>query len=404
MQVVLWLFAASYLPVVAAWWYFAIFYRRQLERAPLQLEPVGAWPPPLPAPSLTVFIACHNEADSITACVRGLLRQTYPRFRVLIANDRSTDGTGEVVRGLAAEDARVHLVEIHELPPGWMGKTHALAKAVRGCDADYLLFIDSDVALAPGALNAVMQKSTTERIDFLSLWPYLDLRSFSEKLLTFPAVVLLSLWALPRRPVAGCLADETQLGNGQFLLVRRVAYEQIGGHAAVAGELAEDAVLAGRARAAGQHCWAGLGAGMYCAYREGGFRRTANSLARILVGSLQTQRRLWAGMQVLLGGGFSAAWIPPAALICIGLGRHVGVAVLCLVLSVLHWIGMMMTLSMASRKSLARRGPLVWFPFGSAIVAGILVWCSFLCSGWGTVRWGATRYRVRGSRIVEAGR
>ena len=404
MQVILWLFAGSYFLVVAAWWYFAIFYRRQLERAPLQLEPVDDWPPQLPAPSLAVVIACHNEEDSIAACVRGVLRQTYPRFCVLIVNDRSTDGTGDAVRRLAKEDARVQLSEIHELPRGWTGKTHALAQAVRGCDAEYLLFIDSDVSLGPQAINTVMHKATIERIDFLSLWPHLDLRSFSEKLLTPPAVVVLGLWALPWQRTAGDLAGETQLGNGQFLLVRREAYEKIGGHAGVANELAEDAVLASRARAAGQRCWAGLGTGLYCAFREGGFRRTANSLARVLVGSLQTQRRLWAGRQVLMGGGFSAVWIPPAAVLCICLGWHVSVAVLFVVLGVLHWIGMMITLRSALRMTLVRRGQLVWFPLGSAIVAGIMLWCSYLRSGRGTVRWGATRYRVQGSRVVEVGR
>lgn len=402
MPTLLWILVALYFPVVAAWWYFAIFYRRQLERAPLRLAPVSVWPPQLPAPSLAVVIACHNESDSIADCVRGLLRQAYPNFRVVIANDRSTDGTGDVVQRLTAEDARIKLIEIRELPRGWTGKTHALAQAVRGCDADYLLFIDSDVTLSPETLNTVMHKASTEGIDFLSLWPHLDLRSLSEKLLTPPAVVLLSLWALPQRAAAGRLTDETQLGNGQFLLVRREAYEQIGGHAGAAGELAEDAVLASRAHAAGQRCWTGLGAGLYCAYREGGFSRTANALARVLMGSLQTQSRLWAGTQVLLGGGFSAAWIPPAALVGIVLGRHAWMAALFLLLSGLHWIGMMMTLNMASRLTLARRGPLVWFPLGSVIVAGILAWCSYLCSGRGTVRWGATRYRVEGSRIVEA--
>lgn len=401
LQVILWLVVVLYVPVVASWWYFAAYYLRRLRRDPLRLETVPEWPAGTPAPSLAVIVACHNEAAGIEDFLARLRQQTYPNLRILVADDRSTDATGALLRAAAARDPRIERVEIAALPPGWLGKTHAVARAVERSTAEYLLFLDSDVELAPHALNTVMQKVCRDGIDFLSFWPRLELRSFWEQVLTPPALLLLSVWALPRSP-AGDVAGQTPLGNGQFLLVRRQAYEALGGHAGVPDELAEDAVLAARAHAAGQRCWAGLGEGIYTAYRVGGFRRTANALARVLVGSLRQQRRLWLGTQILLAGGFAPAWVLPVAALGLALGWPAGPLAALLALGALHWAGLTLTLRRALAMTLVRRGSLAWFPFGALLVTGILVWSSYLLSGRGTLRWGPTRYRLRGSRVVAA--
>jgi hypothetical protein len=399
LQVIVAILALAHLPAVAAWWYFGLYYLRGLRRAPVRLDPVAAWPAGAPAPALTVIIACHNEAAGIVSCLRGVLAQSYPNLRVLVADDRSTDETAALVRDLAAADSRLTLLEIRELPPGWTGKTHALAQAVQHTDTDYLLFIDSDVELSPEALNTVMQRVGAGELDFLSLWPRLDLRSFSERLLTPPALLLLSLWALPRRPDAD-IAAKVLLGNGQFMLFRRRTYDAIGGHAGVADELAEDAVLANRAHAAGARCWAGLGEGVYATYRTGGFGRTWHALARVCLGSVPQHWRLWASAQGLLGGGVAPAWMLPLAAACLAVGWHPWPVYALGLVALLQWLGMAVTLRRAFDMTLVRHNSLWWFPLGSLIVAGVLVWCSYLLSGRGTVRWGPTRYRVRGSRVV----
>ena len=398
MVVFLWILAASYLLVVAAWWWHLWYYRLGLDLNEFRLTPLSQWPADRPAPSLAVVIACHNEEGGIEACVRKLLAQDYPDLRVVIANDRSTDRTGQILARLAAEDDRIRIVGVTELPDGWIGKTHALVRAVAHCDADYLFFTDSDVQLSPHTLVTVMDKICRENLDFLSLWPHVELRSVSERLLTPAAMAVLSLWDMPQASAEDG-ASQTVLGNGQFLLVKRSSYDVIGGHAGVGAELAEDAVLAARAHAAGQRCWAGLGKGLFVTYREGSFGRTVNALARVLIGSLRKPARILAGTLVLLAGGFAPVWILPAAAVCLWAGLDRTLCLAFLGLAVLHWLGMLLTLRRAFEISLAKRGSLLWFPFGSAVVAGVLFWCVWLLSGRGSVRWGSTRYRLSGSRI-----
>jgi hypothetical protein len=107
---------------------------------------------------------------------------------------------------------------------------------------------------------------------------------------------------------------------------------------------------------------------------------------------------------VLLAGSFAPAWILPAAAVCLWAGLDRTLCLVFLGLAVLHWLGMLLTLHRAFAISLVKRGSLLWFPFGSVVVAGVLLWCVWLLSGRGSVRWGATRYRVSGSRIAAVAR
>lgn len=396
---ILWFVAVSYVLPVVGWWY-GLFYQRRLKMDRLRLPPRSQWPADRAAPSLAVIVACHNEERSVEACVRKLLAQGYPNTRIIIANDRSSDRTGEILSRLAAGNDRVRVLEITALPEGWTGKTHALSRAVRECDAEYILFVDSDVELAPHALNTAMDKVCRDRLDFLSLWPHLELRSFSERLLTPPAMLMLSMWAIPRTHGKD-IASEALLGNGQFMLVKRDSYEALGGHAQVGAELAEDAILAAKAHDAGQRCWSGPGRGLYVTYREGDFGRTVNAVARVVIGSLQTQWRILLGTQILMGGIVAPAWILPAAAVCLASGLAPALSLTFLVLSVLHAVGMMLTLHGSLALTLAKRGSLLWFPIGAAVCVGVLLWCSYLRGGHGSVRWGTTRYRVQGSRVVR---
>src|SRR6185436_15680970 len=113
-------------------------------------------------PSLAIIIAAHNEQERIEPCLRRLLAQNYDNLTITVVNDRSDDRTRERVLGIMAQDPRVSLIDVHELPAGWTGKTHALARATELIHADYLLFTDCDCRMVPGALAAVVQKVVNE--------------------------------------------------------------------------------------------------------------------------------------------------------------------------------------------------------------------------------------------------
>src|SRR5262245_10637648 len=80
-------------------------------------------------PLVTAIIPAKDEEESLGDCVKSVLSQHYPNLEILVVNDRSSDRTAEIAAEFAAHDARLRVITIENLPPGWTGKTHALQLA-----------------------------------------------------------------------------------------------------------------------------------------------------------------------------------------------------------------------------------------------------------------------------------
>ncbi len=395
-----WVFIAIECIVTILWIWGLGWLKGALYGTDSSLLPLPDQAPDPDAPSLAIFIAAQNEEDKIIACLERILAQNYSNMRIVVVNDRSADSTPDKVRSVMAKHARVELVNIDELPAGWIGKTHALAVAARDVSADYLLFIDGDCRLAPGAIAATMKKAIRGRIDFLSLMPSLELKTFWERVLTPPAAWLLGLFAAMgvRRTEVD---TQMRLGNGQFMLFSREGYEAIGGHKAVSAELAEDLAMARLAADAGLRCWTGAGKGLYVTSRTNGWSGTVNALTRVLIGSLASPWRILASTQLLSGGIVTPIWLLPLS---VGIAYYLAIpeawalAAVCM----LHLILILSTSRTLFEMLLEKPPRLSAFLFGSIICTGVVVWAWIVISGWGKVRWGKTTYRVRGSCVVEA--
>jgi len=202
------------------------------------------------AERITVLIPARNEESSIEACLRSLLAQDA-ELEVWVADDASTDRTAEIVRQVAREDDRAHLLSVPPLPPGWTGKNHALdfaMRAIRNSDG-WLLFTDADTVHEPGGLRRMVERAEREGLDLFSLSPRQETRAWYEK-----AVIPRVYRALERLYAFEAINDPASAAaaaNGQYLLIRRAAYARIGGHAAFPGEILEDVALARAAKRAG---------------------------------------------------------------------------------------------------------------------------------------------------------
>jgi glycosyltransferase involved in cell wall biosynthesis len=220
-------------------------------------------------PEISVLMPARDEGRRLPAALAGLLAQDVTEIVVL--DDQSGDDTAAVVRHAAGADPRVRLVRGTPPPPGWTGKNwacHQLAGAARG---EILLFCDADVVLAPGAVDACWAQMRAQRAEVFSVFPRQRTATLGERLLV-PLVDDVLLAFLPhgllRLPVPSAAT-----ANGQLLMFRRTAYDVLGGHAAVAGDLNEDLALARRARRAALRLGLALGgdlvsARMYAGYRE----------------------------------------------------------------------------------------------------------------------------------------
>lgn len=199
------------------------------------------------APLVLALVPARDEEANIGACVEALLAQRYPALRVLVVDDHSRDRTAAVVGALAERDPRLTLLAAPDLPPGWLGKPHALHAGVQhalaaGADPAYLLFVDADLRLRPPALARMIAAAQHSGAGLLTMIPRLITESLWERAVQ-PVVATLLFGFLdpvavndPRRSAAAAL--------GPCMLFSRACYDAVGGHHAVRGEVVEDLRLA----------------------------------------------------------------------------------------------------------------------------------------------------------------
>jgi len=209
--------------------------------------PIGPTPPHS-LPLLSVLVPARNEEKRIRPCLESLLASDYPNLEILVLDDHSSDATSDVVRQFARQDPRIRLLQGKELPPGWTGKAWACQQLAGQAKGDFLAFVDADTRFADLTLTQTISLALARKSDLLSLWPHLQAKTWSERLV-IPFVHVFILLYLPHW--MGGRSASLGAANGQFMLFRREAYEKIGGHAAVSGHLVEDIALARKLRATG---------------------------------------------------------------------------------------------------------------------------------------------------------
>ncbi len=206
---------------------------------------------------ISVIVPARNEEANIGPCLTSLLAQDAD-LEILAADDGSTDRTAAIVADLVRTDPRVHLVTVPTLPPGWVGKNHAISVAARRANGEWLLLTDADTRHLPGGLKEILQRA--EPYALYSLSPEQEVETWWEKAV-IPRVYreLDRLYSFeeinrPESPAAAA--------NGQYLLIRRSVYEEVGGHTALAGEILEDVALARKVKTSGHRIFFGTGAGI----------------------------------------------------------------------------------------------------------------------------------------------
>ena len=206
------------------------------------------------APRVAVIVPARDEEANIGPCLQSLLVQDYPssRMSVLVVDDHSADATATIVRSIVARDARIALNQSPPLPPRWTGKSHACWIGARAAapEAEWLCFVDADVRTEPALLSSAMRAARAQRLDLLSLAPRQQLQTFAERLILPCGLILLSFIQDLRQAQARSGRDVT--ATGQFMLVRRDAYEAVGGHASVSSAICEDLEFARRLKQSGR--------------------------------------------------------------------------------------------------------------------------------------------------------
>jgi cellulose synthase/poly-beta-1,6-N-acetylglucosamine synthase-like glycosyltransferase len=135
-----------------------------------------------------------------------------------------------------------------ELPPGWLGKTHAMALGARHATGEWLLFTDGDVLFHRDALRRALEYATHSGADHMVLLPTILLRSFGERMMV-AFLQVLSVWPLRLWRVPDPRAQRDAIGVGAFNMIRREVYDAVGGWEALRMEVIEDLALGRRVKA-----------------------------------------------------------------------------------------------------------------------------------------------------------
>jgi len=204
-------------------------------------------------------VPARNEEAVIANCVESLAAQ--PEIaEIWVVDDQSSDRTAEIVRELAAKLPHLRLLQTEGPPAGWVGKNHAVWLAAQKAAGEWLLFTDADTLHLPGSTARALADARQNQAALVSYSPEQITRTFWERvLIPFIYCRLAEKFSYARVNDPSC---PDAAANGQFILIRREAYEAIDGHRSVAGEVLEDVALARRVKQLGYRIYFGSGQGI----------------------------------------------------------------------------------------------------------------------------------------------
>jgi cellulose synthase/poly-beta-1,6-N-acetylglucosamine synthase-like glycosyltransferase len=196
-------------------------------RSVLSLRNIPADLPSQP-PRVSIIVAARNEQRNIRQALQSLLHLSYPDYEVIAVDDRSDDDTGAILDDMAAMQNRLKVIHVDILPPGWLGKNHALSIGSRRATGEVLLFTDADIVMEPTVVSRAVAYLEKNRLDHLAATPSVHMPTAFLGMFGASFIIYFSLFSRPwkvRDP-----KNRWHIGIGAFNMVRAAAYRQVGGH------------------------------------------------------------------------------------------------------------------------------------------------------------------------------
>ena len=375
-----WVLAAPWIVVL-----LVVVYRSATRRPQLR-----DYQPRETGPLVSIIIPARNEARNIERCVRSVLSTAYSPIEVIVVDDRSTDGTAELVEPAAGK--RLKLVRGTEPPQGWFGKQWAMIQGYRAAKGELLLFTDADTKHEPELLPRSLRALETERADLFSVIPRQEMRTFWEKLIQPHVFLALQARVGDLRRVNRTRVEWNAIANGQFILTPRTTYEEVGTHEAVKSTVADDVMLAQAYVRAGKNIFLAHAPNFMTTRMYGSLREIIEGWSKNLAlgAPLMAPPIRWVrAVLPYLMWVPSLFWVAPPIAWLVGRWEFAAIAT---VVSLLTWIAIY----------IGERGPVHYallYPLGAMMVAFIMMRSAW--RGGRKVEWRGRVYRGSGSHRQE---
>jgi len=362
-------------------WVYLTFFNGGYWLASERLLPT---PEPERWPSVIAVIPARDEAMSIGPVIASHMATAYPgAFEVVLVDDQSSDGTGQIARAAANDDRPFTLVEGRDRAPGWTGKLWSLQTGLATLahkPSDYLLLTDADIVHAPGTLTSLVAKAESDERSLVSLMARLDSRGLWGGLL-MPAFVFFfqQLYPFPR---ANDPASSVAASAGGCVLIKREIFEAAGGVEAIKGEIIDDCALARTIKQADpkHRIWIGLAGDEVVSLRD---NRPLSSVWTMVERSAFVQ--LNKSYVMLAGSAIGLLLMYLAPLMAIALGGT---------MAVLLGLTSIFVMAASYLPTLKLYDQASWKAFGVP-VAGLLYLAMTLSSGWQAFRGNAAKWKGR---------
>lgn len=343
---------------------------------------------PPAAPLVSVIIPARNEIRNIADCAVAVLRSTYQPLEVIVVDDYSTDGTADAARALADTDPRLTVLSNPDLPSGWFGKQWACYNGAHAASGDVLIFLDADARVAPDLITRSVNGMLRTAADLYSVIGRQEMRTFWERMIQPQIFNVLASRYGGTESVNRSRHAHDKIANGQYLMIRRSAYDELGGHAIVRTYVAEDLMLAQKFFAAGRRTVLALGWDQLAT-------RMYTSLAELVGG---WRKNVYAGGREAMPGGRVGRLIFPFLLVVPGLMQLIPPIVLILALSGL------VSAPIALWSGISTLALLLWWGFLYA-VNGQRIWYALLFPvGAAAMLYIMVTAAARGSNVAWKGR
>lgn len=312
------------------------------------------------SPRVSVVLPARNEAAHIADCVRSILASSWPDLELLVVDDHSTDGTGQLARDAARSDPRFTIIEAPPLPAGWFGKQWACATGARIASGELLLFTDADTRHAPDLVTCMVRMRAERGAELLSVAGRQEMATFPERAVQPLVFALIVARYGGATDMENAVRASDVVANGQCFMLSRSRYVAIGGHNRVRDFVAEDLMMAQAVWRAGGRVSLALG-------RDQLSTRMYDGLASLVRG---WSKNVYAGGRHAMRGGRVGRALFPLLLLTVPLG----IIVPAMTLAVMGAIALLVT-GVGLRMSNLALGLLVWSALatGGTLIAAALL-------------------------------